>query len=647
MRARTIFLILISIAIVLLFGSVSVLQMRPSPAVQEFRASSKVRGNLPSSSTRGAENAFVVTNRPTAKPDKKHRPLGDAEMKAMLERFRTQSEAAGVSTENPYLMSTLDALHLIKTECRRKEFNFPPVKAAMDRLGADMIPILKQTGADRQLKVEYLTIRPTQFLKGISDQVDQTNLTRQKEKRHGGSSSDSSNNENAPTPSPVDLHLQHLPGHELEEVEAEAVKHTFPERGTMLFFHGCTHTARDFCYPTKPSNCPKCVALPEEIRWVVEALRRGFSVVAVSSSNKMSHCWNSKGLYAKPSDPQAAAGSEASALQLQNEDLLSTLEVLYQEDIVGGGSLLPKPLIAMGASSGGSFVGQLPTLIGPQLQVIVPQIAAPKIRYDRMKSVATAYSLMERDKGSIQSAKGELRKWDKARLADPTGGKIPQVVVSVTPKQKIDQQFFFRRCVDGRIPASLSRDLATALAMNRFLTDENQGLDAPTEEETHPADKLLGKKIKYPTEGSAESSSAEEAAAAMDAAAAREFFKRPKTLEPAKYGFLVKDPRHSQWREVIKSVYQAWKAKQKELVKGLVPTLPPAFKGHRIPPDVLENHIPRPLPISAFAAPFDDLVADKSAISEALNVAYALHELNADEAPALMEFAMRWLLREN
>lgn len=119
-------------------------------------------------------------------------------------------------------------------------------------------------------------------------------------------------------------------------------------RGLLFLAHGCQHSATDF-WPQSP-KCTQCIGLPEEVRITRFALHAGWAVVAMSSTDRtFSRCWSFE------EDGPVVASA------------LKTLRAAQGLDGV--------PLAAMGASSGGAFVLQLPQLtLG--LQAVVSQIMA-------------------------------------------------------------------------------------------------------------------------------------------------------------------------------------------------------------------------------------------------------------------------------
>jgi len=107
-----------------------------------------------------------------------------------------------------------------------------------------------------------------------------------------------------------------------------------PAKGLLLLFHGCSHSASDFF------ECEDCLGLPEERTIVVESLEFGLAVASISSGDRhFSRCWS--------------RGDIAPTIRII--DVLQTRLLL-----------LNRPLFAIGASSGGGFVGKLVTAMKPE-----------------------------------------------------------------------------------------------------------------------------------------------------------------------------------------------------------------------------------------------------------------------------------------
>ena len=119
-----------------------------------------------------------------------------------------------------------------------------------------------------------------------------------------------------------------------------------PPHALMLLAHGCSHAGTDFWPPT--SSCPKALGLPEEVRIVQAALAAGYAVLAITSSDRSTGCWD---------------------FTTDGPLVRDALTAWYTAT-----GLRTLPLVAFGASSGGAFVLQLPALL--PCAAVVSQIMA-------------------------------------------------------------------------------------------------------------------------------------------------------------------------------------------------------------------------------------------------------------------------------
>lgn len=292
---------------------------------------------------------------------------------------------------------------------------------------------------------------------------------------------------------------------------AEAMWEVPAHPAAILFLaHGCQHAATDFFFPT--ANCPHALGLPEEVRLVKQALAANVAVIAISSRDRRSKCW----------DFEVDGPIVRAALQ-EFRSAASLPEAL--------------PLVALGASSGGAFVLQLPALV-PNLTAVVSQIMGipPYALPESMPP--TLFVHMPRD-GRTASMVSKCMHHMKQKHRN-TSGHAHSVHEIQVPPQKPTASFFRERI--ERLDASTAEALHTALQTSGLLDAE---------------------------------------------------------------GFLRQDPRGSAWREAIRATPR------------LVSSLPgPTASG---PPDSL-----RP---------------DKSAVAEALNVAWAMHEIVSDPTQS----TLKWL----
>eukprot|EP00416_Gambierdiscus_australes_P025496 CAMPEP_0171066192 /NCGR_PEP_ID=MMETSP0766_2-20121228/7280_1 /TAXON_ID=439317 /ORGANISM="Gambierdiscus australes, Strain CAWD 149" /LENGTH=339 /DNA_ID=CAMNT_0011522347 /DNA_START=48 /DNA_END=1067 /DNA_ORIENTATION=+ len=130
-------------------------------------------------------------------------------------------------------------------------------------------------------------------------------------------------------------------------------------KGLLFVAHGCNHQATDFFTHIgkdgwelpgcKSSNFGTCLGLPEERQLVQTARKRGYLVVAVSSG--FSTCWSFH-------DTQRVERALRHVLEKEGLSPNST------------------PVLATGASSGGSFMGPLAEgALRVQLRCVAPQIS--------------------------------------------------------------------------------------------------------------------------------------------------------------------------------------------------------------------------------------------------------------------------------
>lgn len=61
-------------------------------------------------------------------------------------------------------------------------------------------------------------------------------------------------------------------------------------RGAVLFAHGCVHSG--YNYWPQSEACPECRGLPEEMSHTLQALRRGYAVIAISSMDRKTGCFS-------------------------------------------------------------------------------------------------------------------------------------------------------------------------------------------------------------------------------------------------------------------------------------------------------------------------------------------------------------------
>lgn len=140
-------------------------------------------------------------------------------------------------------------------------------------------------------------------------------------------------------------------------------------KGVLVVAHGCSHSATDW-WP-KISKCVKCTGLPVEMTLVREGLRRDLIVVAVSSTNRNHKCWTHQ----------------------DTKLVTKVINHIYERYLRSDYSI---PLYLLGASSGGTFVGQF-ALGNPDLQ---PKVRAAVVQISAIHKplqVPVLFNLMEKD----------------------------------------------------------------------------------------------------------------------------------------------------------------------------------------------------------------------------------------------------------
>jgi len=135
-------------------------------------------------------------------------------------------------------------------------------------------------------------------------------------------------------------------------------------KGVLAVFHGCSHRATDW-FP-KSESCKKCIGLPVERVIAKKALDSGLAVLALSSSNKEHKCWS----------PHSDTMPVARAIKHFYTVLSTKQSPPSVVNTAGAGSSvyviekMSPPLFLLGASSGGSFVGNF-AAEGKSLNVLV------------------------------------------------------------------------------------------------------------------------------------------------------------------------------------------------------------------------------------------------------------------------------------
>lgn len=144
--------------------------------------------------------------------------------------------------------------------------------------------------------------------------------------------------------------------------------------GVLFLAHGCQHSGTDW-WP-QSTACPDCIGLPVERTIVREALRHDFLPIALSSVNRMHKCWTAKDL------PIASR----------------LIAHIYSHYLNSDYTI---PLFLLGASSGGSFVGQL-----AQAKITKPKVSAICVQIMSLNNYSSLppsiFVLMSRDGATLR-----------------------------------------------------------------------------------------------------------------------------------------------------------------------------------------------------------------------------------------------------
>lgn len=175
--------------------------------------------------------------------------------------------------------------------------------------------------------------------------------------------------------------------------------------GVLFVAHGCSHAATDW-WP-KSTSCTKCTGLPIEMSIAREAIyNQKFAVLAISSLNRVHKCWNAKDI------PRV-------------QEMIS----YFYSNIIPGKNVT---LHALGASSGGSFVG----FLSQQKQDISISSACVQISSvggGKLASMPpTIFVLMSRDEHTVNHVKAVT-------------SEIPKSKVLVTSPKEVGPDYFFLR----------------------------------------------------------------------------------------------------------------------------------------------------------------------------------------------------------
>eukprot|EP00929_Paragymnodinium_shiwhaense_P097814 TRINITY_DN59410_c0_g1_i1.p1 TRINITY_DN59410_c0_g1~~TRINITY_DN59410_c0_g1_i1.p1 ORF type:complete len:386 (-),score=37.18 TRINITY_DN59410_c0_g1_i1:16-1173(-) len=166
-------------------------------------------------------------------------------------------------------------------------------------------------------------------------------------------------------------------------------------RGILFFAHGCSHQAPDLFINSDAngnqfrhcaqSNVGQCYGLPEEVMLQSTARSKGYVIAAMSGGTGQRSCWH------MDSDPPRAK--------------LALEHIRHVEGLDG------VPLILIGGSSGGAFLGELfPSQHLSRVSCIVPMISAMRISDDFPRDVKVVFLHMARDKRTAKAIARNIAK---------------------------------------------------------------------------------------------------------------------------------------------------------------------------------------------------------------------------------------------
>ena len=221
-------------------------------------------------------------------------------------------------------------------------------------------------------------------------------------------------------------------------------------RGVLLALHGCKHSAKDFF--ANNTKCTECRGLAQEMAITRTALSRRFVVIAISSFGT---CWSR---------------------DVDGPRVDEVLETFFSDD-----ALKDLPLYAFGASSGGSFVSELPLIThAAQIAGLIIQIA-PGPRLSEMTPTSdlaryppTVFSHMPRDERTAEFVTASI---EDLRFAGV------KVLESKLNPRAITPQYFYKESF-GKISTTESEALRGSLKSfnlidkDDLLTEDPRAFDA-------------------------------------------------------------------------------------------------------------------------------------------------------------------------
>jgi len=227
-------------------------------------------------------------------------------------------------------------------------------------------------------------------------------------------------------------------------------------RGVLLALHGCKHSAKDFF--ANNTKCTECRGLAQEMAITRTALSRRFVVIAISSFGT---CWSR---------------------DVDGPRVNEVLETFFSDD-----ALKDLPLYAFGASSGGSFVSELPFIThAAQIAGLIIQIA-PGPRLSEMTPASdlaryppTVFSHMPRDERTAEFVKASIEDLQFAGV---------KVLESKLNPRAITPQYFYRESF-GKINSTESEALRGSLKSFNLIDKDDLLTEDPRTFDTIHVDML-------------------------------------------------------------------------------------------------------------------------------------------------------------
>ncbi|PSC69850.1 Secretion-regulating guanine nucleotide exchange factor [Micractinium conductrix] len=215
-------------------------------------------------------------------------------------------------------------------------------------------------------------------------------------------------------------------------------------KGAVLFAHGCVHSG--YNYFPQSDACPDCRGLPEEMSHTLQALRRGYAVISISSLDRETGCfafW---------------------------EDCFNVADIVTEWREEWG--LEKLPLYAMGVSAGGGFLLKLPRYL--KLDGIMSEALGIDPNSGGYRDIKTEYPptvfvSMQRDAKQV-----ELIKWNQEILRDRN---TPAEIINVFPR-KVYPTYFSDRS-PYYINETLSKAIWSGLLKISMIDEEGNVLEDP------------------------------------------------------------------------------------------------------------------------------------------------------------------------